>query len=328
MTREKYIDSVKGLCILCIVLLHYTSGVFPDAFNVFVGSFMITAFYVVAGWLSAMNASNASIKAFASKRFRQLGIPYLYWTVIILLFDVILWIAGYYDVYYIGKEIYKSIVLRGVGTLWFLPALMVGGIVWHVLKRKSLCIKLFALCITVGYQCAYIYIFNGEGTIDMKIINAPFRAIYNMTEAWIGIAFGYYAYSFSQRILQNRRILSVVGFSLLVVAYMAANYYPFGEFAIGWHYLGPLIGPLGLIYLAKSVRHDLTYLNYWGYHSLNLMVTHYSITLVFFKILVENILGLPFYGWITLVAFFISIPIQHLWVTLVDKYARFTLGKK
>ena len=327
MVREKYIDSVKGFCILCIVLLHYTSGVFPDTFNVFVGSFMITAFYVVAGWLSAMNVTDMSIKVFVSKRFRQLGIPYLYWTVIILLFDVILWIAGYYDVYYIGKEIYKSLVLRGIGTLWFLPALMVGGIVWHVLKGKDLWIKLFALCLTICYQCVYVYVFNGDDTTSMKIINAPFRAIYNMAEAWIGIAFGYYAYHYSKRILKNRRILFITGLFLLIVAYISANYYPF-NFATGWFYLAPLIGPLGLIYLAKSMRYGFMYLNYWGYHSLNLMVTHYSITLVLFKILIENVLGFPFYGWLTLIAFFASMPAQHLWVILIDKYARFTLGKK
>lgn len=327
MAREKYIDTVKGFCILCIVLLHYASGVFPDEFNVFVGSFMITAFYVVAGWLSAMNVSDIGLKAFASKRFRQLGIPYLYWTVIILLFDMILWITGYYDVYYIGKEIYKSLVLRGIGTLWFLPALMIGGIVWHVLKGKNIWIKLFALCLTIGYQCMYIYVFKGESTDVMKIINAPFRAIYNMTEAWISIAFGYYAYQFSIKIFENRMILFVVGLFLLIVAYITANYYPFG-FSVGWHYLAPLIGPLGLIYLAKSMPQGLTYLNYWGYNSLNLMVTHYSITLVLFKILIENVFGLSFYGWITLIAFFISIPIQHLWVMFIDKYARFTLGKK
>lgn len=48
MQRERYIDIVKGLAILCIVLLHYENGLFPTKVNVFVGSFMITTFYVTA----------------------------------------------------------------------------------------------------------------------------------------------------------------------------------------------------------------------------------------------------------------------------------------
>lgn len=47
--RERYIDIVKGLSILCITLLHYVHNVFPNEVNVFVGSFMITSFYVTSG---------------------------------------------------------------------------------------------------------------------------------------------------------------------------------------------------------------------------------------------------------------------------------------
>lgn len=327
MFREKYLDNVKGISILCIVLLHYVCGIFPDEFNVFVGSFMITAFYVVSGWLSAMKSTDLTLKQFAGKRFRQLGIPYLYWTIIILVFDTVLWLVGYYDSYYIIKEIYKAIVLRGIGTLWFLPALFVGGVIWHVLSNKSKWIILVALCLTIGYQCIYTQIFSQEDPVGMKILNAPFRAIYNMLQAWIGIAFGYYSYHWSVKYLNNRVSLFIVGLTLLAIAYITANYYPF-DLAIGWHYLAPLIGPLGLIYLTKSMPQELNYLNYWGCNSLNLMVTHYSITLVLFKILVENVLEIRFYGWITLAAFLVSMPIQHLLVSFVNKYARCTLGKQ
>ena len=34
MQRERYIDIVKGLAILCIVLLHYENGLFPTKVNV------------------------------------------------------------------------------------------------------------------------------------------------------------------------------------------------------------------------------------------------------------------------------------------------------
>lgn len=62
--RERYIDIVKGLSILCITLLHYVHNVFPNEVNVFVGSFMITSFYVTSGWVSAMHPSQRSLKEF------------------------------------------------------------------------------------------------------------------------------------------------------------------------------------------------------------------------------------------------------------------------
>ena len=76
MQRERYIDIVKGLAILCIVLLHYENGLFPTKVNVFVGSFMITTFYVTAGWLMAMRKNALTTKELLHRRWQQLGLPY------------------------------------------------------------------------------------------------------------------------------------------------------------------------------------------------------------------------------------------------------------
>ena len=62
MIRQRYIDIVKGLSILCIVLLHYGLGAFPNQINVFIGSFMITAFYVTSGWVDGMSTKKLPIK--------------------------------------------------------------------------------------------------------------------------------------------------------------------------------------------------------------------------------------------------------------------------
>lgn len=44
--RLYYLDILKGIAILCIMLLHYEDGVFSPQLNNVIGSFMITAFYV------------------------------------------------------------------------------------------------------------------------------------------------------------------------------------------------------------------------------------------------------------------------------------------
>ncbi len=328
MLRERYLDIVKGISILCIVLLHYVIGVFHQEFEVFVGSFMITAFYVTVGWLSAMKPSILTFKEFLVKRFKQLGIPYLWWTAIILVFDFILYLFGYYDFRFIGTEVYKSIVLRGIGTLWFLPALFGGEIIWFWLSRqRGWCIVL-AVALTIAYQCVYSEVFSGHNEVIYRIIDAPFRTISNILGAWVGIAFGFYAYKLSSRIIEKKSIVFLVGLLLLCFAFVAANYYPFG-FKIGWHYLAPLWGPLGLILVMKSIQNlpILSYFNYWGINSLNLMVTHYSITLVLIRIFVTKVIGIPFVGWVTLVSFIVTIPIQHLFVSFINRYIPKTLGK-
>lgn len=105
--RERYIDMVKGLSILCITFLHYEQGILPQCINIFIGSFMITAFYVTSGWVSAMHPVQRSSKEIIKKRWKQLGIPYLWWTAIILVFDLILFGFGYYDAH-LSKEKYTK----------------------------------------------------------------------------------------------------------------------------------------------------------------------------------------------------------------------------
>lgn len=324
MMRHRYIDIVKGLSILCIVLLHYAVGAFPNEINVFIGSFMITAFYVTSGWIDAMNPKVLPLKTFIRKRLGQLGMPYLYWSCIIIVFDIILWSVDYYNAKYIAKELYKTITFRGIGTLWFLPALLGGGIIWHWLKRKTRITLLLLLFFTIVYQGLYNYYFVGNDVELVRIIDAPFRTVYNISHAWVGIAFGYYAYKLTK--ITTPVYLFLAGIVCLTGAYIFANYYPF---SIGWSYFAPLWGPLGLIYLFKSVeKYDLfAYLNYWGRNSLNLMLTHYSITLVIVQIIFDHILQIPFAGRITLIAFIASLPVQHLFVYLVNRFAIQTLGK-
>lgn len=330
--RERYIDIVKGLSILSIVLLHYEQGVFsPSAINTFIGSYMISAFYVCAGWVQAMRPSQRSFKELLKKRWQQLGVPYLWWTAIILLFDSILWACGYYDIYFIGREAYKAVVLRGIGTLWFLPALFGGEVIWFwVRKHKSLWFVFLALVSTFCYQQLYGYLFGGKTDSLSRIIEAPFHTISNMMSAWVGIAFGYGAYKICHRHLlwQKSAVLATVGAILCAFAYYCANYLP-SWLAAGWDLLAPLLGPLGLLLLAKAFQKSslLTYFDYWGRNSLCLMVTHYNIIAVLFYMIVDKWLCLPYDGWITLVGFFLSMPLQHLLVLVIDRYIPFTLGK-
>lgn len=331
--RERYIDIVKGMSIICIVLLHYLNGLFPTEFHTFVGSFMITSFYVCTGWVSAQHTSSRTIKEFIHKRFKQLGIPYLYWTGIILFFDSILWLCGYYDIFFLGKEIYKSMVLRGCGTLWFLPAMFLGGIIWQFLSKNKRVYIVLAFIITIVYGVLYSYLMDDANQVFANatirdIVNAPLRVIRDALQAWVAIAFGYYTYLASKRIINKRGILFSLSLILLLLAYSFANYYPF-NIKFAWHYMAPLLGPLGWIYFYKSIQNlsIWTYFNYWGKNSLCLMVTHYSIILVLFKIFITSVLHMPFEGWTTFAAFLISLPIQHLLVILIDKYASNTLAK-
>lgn len=329
--RERYIDLVKGLAILCIVFLHYEKGILSNSVNIFIGSFMITAFYVTSGWVSAMHNKQLTFKELVKKRWKQLGVPYLWWTGIILVFDLLLYACGYYDLRFIGREVYKSITLRGIGTLWFLPALFGGEIIWYWLKKQNkVWLILLALAATIVYQHYYSVLLGGKTETIYRIIDAPFRTISNVLNAWVGIAFGCYAYKLlKDKVLNlNNTILVLFGICFCVFAFLTANYLP-SCLSIFWGFLAPLFGPLGFLLLFKGLQKlsAFDFLDYWGRNSLNLMVTHYSIVMVLIIIVVENCFNLTFYGGTTIICFALSLPIQYGLVWFVSKYLKFTLGK-
>lgn len=328
--RQRYIDIVKGLSILCIAFLHYEDGVLPQCVTNFIGSFMITAFYVSSGWLDAMKDSQRSLNELVKKRWKQLGMPYLWWTAIIIVFDLVLLAFGFYDLKFIGKEVYKALLLRGIGTLWFIPALFGGEVIWHLLKRRNPWLIVVAFLLSAVYLHCYHTISQQHTDSLSRIIDAPFRTLCNVLSAWIAVAFGWYAYRLlNDGLLKaNSLKLAAIGLSLCLVSFVSASFLPqWLEFCAG--YLATLLGPLGLLLLAKSSQSSawLCPLDWWGRNSLNLMVTHYSITLVLFKIVVTLWMNQPFYGWITVICFLLSMPVQYLFVAVVDRYCKFTLGK-
>lgn len=327
--RERYLDIVKGIGILCIMLLHYENGVFSHKLNTFIGSFMITIFFVVAGWIKAMSSTTQrSSKMILKKRLRQLCIPYLYWSAIILIWDIVLVIGGYYELNSIGHDIYKTITLRGIGTLWFLPALLGGELIWNWFLRKNIYIWICFILLCIIYQYLYHGYFDNRVELIFRIIDAPFRVISNILNAAISIMFGYSSYVLFKKYLNKRGYLIVCGSILCVVAYLTANYLP-SELMFIWFLFAPLLGPLGILYLVKSYQHIkyLSFFNFLGKNSLSIMVTHYSITLVLFELVITNYFKLDFDGWITIVAFIASIPIQGVISIVLNRYAKVLIGK-
>ena len=333
MKRLKYIDQAKGLGILCIAFLHYENGVLSGPVNTFIGSFMITIFYIVAGWVMAMKSQPVSTHELAKSRLRSLGLPYLYWTCIILAFDCVLWAFGYYDTYFIARETYKSLVLRGIGTLWFLPALLFGEVGWNWLRSKNKLWWLVALALIMAYGHYYGLTFSHTTGSKMKIIQAPFYTISSALRALKYVAFGYLVYKLYARCRLSAFCEAMIGIVLCTAAYFSASYlHLFVGAAAGylWPFFAPILGPVGFILLFKSIQRSpvLNYFDYWGRNSLSLMVTHYSIVQVLLTIVIVNALHLPFTGWTTIIAFVVSMPIQWGITIILNKHFCALLGRQ
>lgn len=330
--RDKSIDALKGLSILCIVLLHYSNSILPTWSYVWISRFMITAFYFTSGWVTGLSNKNLTVKDLFSKRLRSLGIPYLWFTLLILSFDL-LWLGlGYYDLKYILKDIYKAIMLRGIGTLWFLPALMGGELIALYLRRiNKVYVWMIAAVVTLLFLFLYDKWFDKYRNIDElhQIIDVPLGTIANILRAWPVIIMGFII---SRNFATKIRLLSPLnillwGAIIATTSIFTCDY--FIDLNVFKWFVSPILGPLGLLLLLKGmVKLKLTdFLTYWGRNSLIVMVTHYSIIQVVCETVCTQLLHRPFEGSITLLFFVLTIMIEYPIIYFFNYKASFMLGK-
>ena len=207
--RFDYIDATKGVAILCITFLHFEQGVIPGWLNAWIGLFMITTFYFTSGWVSGMSNKPITAKELFNKRIRQLGVPYLWFSLLIILFDVLWVVLGFMKSDILLRDIYKTIVLRGIGTLWFLPVLFIGEYIFTVMRNSKrvwlwaivgLAITLF---VDYAYKCVELN----------KLLDATIKPFVRGLYAWPIIALG-----FLMGRMWGYKILSVAKTKLFIIS--------------------------------------------------------------------------------------------------------------
>lgn len=333
--RKDYIDIVKGISIIAIVLLHYEEGIIPHNLNVFIGMFMITAFYFTSGWLKGQSKNKITVKELIRKRIPTLVKPYLWFSLILLVFDSLLIGLGYKEPKLLLIDLYKTIVLRGIGTLWFLPALLGGEIIFVYLRDKNLYYKLAALAGTLFYFFIYGYwsISLGHNGEIYKIIDAPFRTLENILRAWLVIIAGYYTYILAGTVIFKLSKMKKVILIIVLASfsfYLVANLSMFSSAHILESLLLHILTPIIILLISMLTEH--LYFNkffiFWGKNSLVLMVTHYSILMEICIILNTYWTGSNDLNGINAIYFFIgTILIEYFIVFFINTKAKFLIGK-
>lgn len=334
--RLDYIDATKGVAILCITFLHFEQGVIPAWLNRWIGLFMISAFYVTSGWVRGINDKPITAKELFKKRIRQLGIPYFWFSLLIILFDV-LWVAfGLMESGILLRDAYKTIVLRGIGTLWFLPVLLIGEYIFTLIKnsKRKWMWAVIGLAVTLLVNHLYnsYWLPIRDNSEIYKIFDAPMQPFARGLYAWPIIAIGYaVARKWGYRITENNKatliIISSVLFSISILLIIKS---PFNIYYLNGVLSNTLPVIAFLCLFAVFTRNIITrFFTYWGKNSLILMCTHYSITMEILMAFDKYILHhTTFEGQRTIIYFVICILMTYPLVYLFNGKLRFILGKK
>lgn len=334
--RAYEIDAVKGIAILCITFLHFEEGIIPMWLNTWIALFMTTTFFFTSGWIAGLQEKRKTPKELFKKRIKQLGAPYLWFSIIIIVFDIIWTLLGYMDIQILARDIYKAITLRGIGALWFLPVLFGAEMIFCYIRNCKHKLPVIAAAILLLYVVYILYYviwlpIRGESTLN-KLIDAPIKPIVQSFTLWPIIAAGYLVskYVFKNVENLNKIILflcgvTIISFSILqilsplfVIPYINT-------------FLSNILPTIGFIIISKVVGYNnyfSRFFIFWGTNSLVLMCTHYSIMMEIFIAIDNKYIHSDFCGYSTIIYFILTILLTYPLVHLFNNKLKYMIGKE
>lgn len=155
--RLDYIDAAKGFGMLLIIWGHVAT--IPNGISVWASGFKVSLFFVVSGLLTACSFTqqpskkNLPLRSAVRKLSRSLLVPYFGFSVLAIAAHLIYGLMKHADLpALLFNDVYMTVTLRGVSTLWFLPAMFIGRILFELfgMRRKK---RIF--------HCVFLLLFGG-----------------------------------------------------------------------------------------------------------------------------------------------------------------------
>lgn len=288
--RVEYIDTVKGICSLLVILGHQLDG---GELQRVIYSFHVPLFFIISGMFlnNEVTKSENDFRIVFRKANRLLW-PYFTYTLLFLITAaVIITLGG--TVWYASsfKELFllflNSLVGNGIGTLWFLPCLFLSSVLFILLVRKKKEYLLVSLSV-LGLVGAFVYLNNnieyGDGGVFIVLwdifrmgIRTFLRALVVIPFLVFGYLFEKYKKSWSKHIFCVITICTAIWFLGLQVT---DNFVDIASLKLGnvfWFYVNAVTASIAIISLFSVLvkkenwfnkivgRNSLLYMVYNGF---------------------------------------------------------------
>ncbi len=342
MTDNKRIaslDMARGIGMVLVVVGHIEYVNFEVLQGIYV--FHMPLFFLISGILIwEKREEQKALKELIGKKWKNLMVPYIMFSLMILCVEAfrLVW-KGIDDWNTWWKCVLQTICLQGVSVLWFLPALFISELIFVTLQKKAgkgktlpgVCILvLLAFVLKNLEQDVYQKQLQSLFTDTLhEILSMLFRNIF-----CVGfLTIGYYLGRYQGRIRQQTRmeLIQIPVYTLLFLGllplckgselrYMNIENLP--AFLI-CATLGSLV-VLNVCRLLSRLPFMVLRapLEYYGRHSLVVMVTHMELRVLYLSILIATPIydrwnnHLLFCSVIVLLVFMLEIPIIWLFQML------------
>jgi fucose 4-O-acetylase-like acetyltransferase len=271
--RKIYLDYAKGFAIILMLFAHVISG--DNLIKTWIFSFHMPIFFIISGillsdkWMTITPCGEDCIEFF-KKRLFSLGIPYLFWGIILTAFYSFL-------EYFSGNQMnYKEYLfglfsLQGIDSLWFIPCFFVAQLLALFSLRK----RLFK-GIAVG-GCLIIFII-------ILFFSSYFLKLWSLRlllKMMVCFSFTYMGYWIGNIKLCDRIPvwISMCGLMIGAVLSQVNGFVGVGSLEFGnglLFYINAIITSVSVIGLFNNleVKYDLKILNFYGENTMILLCTN------------------------------------------------------
>ncbi len=357
--RLHWIDTLKGIGIILVVLAHYS---LPIALDTYIFSFHMPLFFFISGFLFDFGKYAESASNFVKGRFKSLIVPYFCFAVITCIFYLLLdelYTPGIPSIKFFENSIIHRIshIFVAFGPaisynppLWFLTCLFVTELLFYGLARKYYREPkklVFWLIITgvIGYFYSVYVPFRIPWNVDVALAAIVFYGAGNLfrrlTEPELRTSFSLKLDSeFIEKLFKVEKYLPAIAIllSLLYLGYLLKfptddkvnmNVLKYGE--LFSFYLLAFSGIFTFVYLSKRIVSSKV-LEYYGRNSLIILALHFPLKDVLTK-LVIIILGVEteyihysagIAQGLTVLSLTLLVPVIYV----TNNYFPFILGKK
>ena len=312
--RLTYLDVAKGIGILLVVIGHvyaFNRQIVDRFFVIWLYSFHMPLFFIISGMLIAYK-DEKDIWKFVKKRIMGILIPYVFFSI----FSIIVFaIVNDFSREVFVQNVKATICGVGIDTLWFLPALFFGEVIFFVLrnllKNKYVICIISAIIYTLGNfmmkDYGLICLFLGRICIAVGFImigNYTMNLIRKRNMPWYGLI-----------------VIAILSVILSKInGLVDLNNLVFNNHIL--YLINSLIGTYLILEISKLI--DIDEITYWGRNTLIVMATHLNIIYIFNKIL-----GIHSFGYVTgMIVFVLLLAVERIIIYVVNRYMPFLMGRK
>lgn len=355
--RISYFDVAKGLGILLVVFGHieYIS----EEMRGWISSFHMPLFFVVSGMLIALKSEELiSIKESASKKVRNIIIPYLWFSILYFFIDIMNLCLNKIDLNTFIENAISSLTFYGVSVLWFLPALFIGELLaLFVLKNCKKPFIYLPVSIAIAIL-SYLVQIKISSVYEANITNLLIKSVINFIRVFLRgfiassfVVIGCFLYDFIMKRIQSKRLVCAgAGLILFFINLFLCRINDCVDFHyiilknVPVFYMCAIIGSLAILLISASIGDGIpslrnsekivipsTMLRFFGKNSLVIMATHVHCYILYAGILIAwqidtIVTRAKSYVFLFNIMLF-TMLIEVIVVLIINKFFPFVLGK-